>query len=300
MTWTRREILKLSAAVAVGGPLTEKMRTRPIPRSGEQIPVIGMGTWRTFDAGDSDAERAPLREVLRSLFAGGGRLIDSSPMYGRAEKVVGELLEPSQRPFLATKVWTTGREEGIAQMRRSMRLMMPRADRPFDLMQIHNLVDWRTHVPTLRAWKEAGTIRYWGITHYTESAFGEMEAIVRGEKPDFVQLPYSVGVREGEKRLLPACADNGVAVLVERPFEGGSLFRDAAKRPLPAWAAEIDCTSWAQVFLKFILGHPAVTCPIPATTKPDHMADDVRAGHGRIPDENQRRRIVAELTGASR
>ncbi len=227
-------------------------------------------------------------------------MIDSSPMYGRAEQVVGELLDPSQRPFLATKVWTSGREEGIAQMRRSMRLMAPRADRPFDLMQIHNLVDWRTHLPTLRAWKEAGTIRYWGITHYTDAAFGEMESIVRTEKPDFVQLPYSVGAREAEKRLLPACAEQGVAVLVERPFEAGSLFRDVVKRPLPAWAAEMDCASWAQVFLKFILGHPAVTCPIPATSNPEHMADDVRAGYGRLPDEPLRRRIVAELTGASR
>jgi diketogulonate reductase-like aldo/keto reductase len=296
MTWSRREFLQLSLALAAGGPV-ERMRTRPIPRTGEQLAVIGMGTWRTFDVGESEKERKPLREVLARLFEGGGRLIDSSPMYGRAEQVVGDLLDPARKPFLATKVWTSGREEGIAQMRRSMRLMSPRADRPFDLMQIHNLVDWRTHLPTLRAWKEAGTIRYWGITHYTESAFGEMEAIVRAEKPDFVQLPYSVGVRAAENRLLPACADQGVAVLVERPFEAGSLLRDARKRPLPAWASEIDCTSWAQVLLKFILGHPAVTCPIPATANPEHMADDIRAGYGRLPDEPFRRRIVAELTG---
>jgi diketogulonate reductase-like aldo/keto reductase len=296
MTWSRREFLQLSLALAAGGPV-ERMRTRPIPRTGEQLAVIGMGTWRTFDVGESEKERKPLREVLARLFEGGGRLIDSSPMYGRAEQVVGDLLDPARKPFLATKVWTSGREEGIAQMRRSMRLMSPRADRPFDLMQIHNLVDWRTHLPTLRAWKEAGTIRYWGITHYTESAFSEMEAIVRAEKPDFVQLPYSVGVRVAENRLLPACADQGVAVLVERPFEAGSLLRDARKRPLPAWASEIDCTSWAQVLLKFILGHPAVTCPIPATANPEHMADDIRAGYGRLPDEPFRRRIVAELTG---
>jgi len=296
MIWSRREILQLSLALAAGGPV-ERMRTRPIPRTGEQLPVIGMGTWRTFDVGDSEKERKPLREVLARLFEGGGRLIDSSPMYGRAEQVVGELVDPTRKPFLATKVWTSGREEGIAQMRRSMQLMAPRAGRPFDLMQIHNLVDWRTHLPTLRAWKEAATIRYWGITHYSDSAFGEMEAIVRAEKPDFVQLPYSVGVREAEKRLLPACADQGVAVLVERPFEAGSLLREVRKRPLPAWASEIDCTSWAQVLLKFILGHPAVTCPIPATANPEHMADDIRAGYGRLPDESFRRRIVAELTG---
>jgi len=300
MSWSRRDVLKLSAAVLAPGGQVERMRTRKIPRSGEELPVIGMGTYRTFDVGESEEARGPLREVLRRLFEGGGRVIDSSPMYGRAEQVVGELLDPSSKPFLATKVWTTGREEGIAQMRRSMRLMAPRADRPFDLMQIHNLVDWRTHLLALRAWKEAGTIRYWGITHYTESAFGEMEAIVRAEKPDFVQLPYSIGVREAEKRLLPACSEQGVAVLVERPFEAGSLLRDLMKRPLPAWARDIDCTSWAQVLLKFILGHPAVTCPIPATSNPEHMADDLRAGYGRLPDESLRRRIVAELTGASR
>jgi len=278
----------------------ERMRTRPIPRTGEPLPVIGMGTYRTFDAGESEEARKPLREVLRRLLEAGGRVIDSSPMYGRAEEVVGALIDPAQRPFLATKVWTTGREEGVEQMRRSMQRMAPRGSkRPFDLMQIHNLVDWRTHLPTLRAWKDAGTIRYWGITHYTESAFDEMEAIVRSEKPDFVQLPYSVGRREAENRLLPACAGQGVAVLVERPFEAGSLFRDASKRPLPAWAAEIDCTSWAQIFLKFILGHPAVTCPIPATSNPEHMADDVRAGFGRLPDKRMRKRIVAELTGGN-
>ena len=300
MSWSRREVLKLSTLLLAGDPMQPRMRTRPIPRTGEELPAIGMGTYRTFDVDKSEDARKPLREVLRRLFEAGGRVVDSSPMYGRAEEVVGELVAPSQRPFLATKVWTSGREEGIAQMRRSMRLMMPRADRPFDLMQIHNLVDWRTHVKTLREWKESGTIRYWGITHYTESSFGEMEEIVRGEKPDFVQLPYSVGAREAEKRLLPACAENGVAVLVERPFEAGSLFRDVGKRPLPAWAAEIDCMSWAQVFLKFILGHPAVTCPIPATANPLHMADDLRAGVGRLPDEPLRRRIVADLTGANR
>ena len=310
MSWSRRDILLTAATALVppaaradqrpGGKL-ELMRTRPIPRTGEQLPVIGMGTYRTFDVGESDQSRKALREVLRQLFAGGGRVIDSSPMYGRAEEVVGALVDPTERPFLATKVWTTGREQGIEEMRRSMRRMAPHAGgRPFDLMQIHNLVDWRTHLATLRGWKEAGTIRYWGITHYTPSAFAEMEAIVRGEKPDFVQLPYSVGAREAENRLLPACMDQGVAVLVERPFEAGSLFRDVSKRPLPAWAADIGCTSWAQVFLKFILGHPAVTCPIPATSNPEHMADDVRAGFGRLPDQAMRKRIVAELTGGYR
>jgi diketogulonate reductase-like aldo/keto reductase len=308
MTTSRREVLRLAAfatlaarATGAGGAM-QQMRTRAIPSSGEQLPVIGMGTWRTFDVGDDPGQRKALREVLRRLFEAGGRVIDSSPMYGRAEQVVGELLPPSPRPFLATKVWTTGRDEGIAQMRRSMKLMSPGGlqGRPFDLMQIHNLVDWKTHAATLRDWKQAGTIRYWGITHYTTSAFEEMERIVKNEKPDFVQIPYSVGVRDAQERLLPACAEAKVGVLVERPFEGGSLFRDAAKRPLPSWASEIDCASWAQIFLKFILGHPAITCPIPATSNPDHMADDVRAGFGRLPDESFRRRIVAELTGGNR
>jgi diketogulonate reductase-like aldo/keto reductase len=290
----------LEGALALGLTGAKTMQERRIPSSGELLPVIGMGTWRTFDVGEGD--RAPLREVLRRLFDAGGRVIDSSPMYGRAEQVVGELLPPSPRPFFATKVWTSGRDEGIAQMRRSMKLMSPGGlqGRPFDLMQIHNLVDWKTHAATLRDWKGAGTIRYWGITHYTTSAFEEMERIVKNEQPDFVQIPYSVGVRDAEERLLPACAEAKVGVIVERPFEGGSLFRDAAKRPLPSWASEIDCTSWAQIFLKFILGHPAITCPIPATSNPDHMADDIRAGFGRLPDESFRRRIVAELTGGNR
>ena len=268
-----------------------RMRTRAIPRTGEQLPVVGMGTWRTFDT----SERTALVEVMRTLLDAGGKVVDSSPMYGRSETTVGEVLRElgaEKRAFLAGKVWTSGKEEGIAQMRESIRRMGR-----VDLMQIHNLLDWRTHLPTLRSWKESGVIRYWGITHYSLSAFAEMESIVRSEKPDFVQLPYSLGVREAEQRLLPACASHGVAVLVMRPFEAGSLFADVRKRPLPEWAAEIDCTSWAQVFLKFILGHPAVTCPIPATSNPAHMADDVRAGFGRLPDEAMRRRIAKGLLG---
>ena len=294
MILSRRELLQAgvsAAALAVGGPVVAGMRTRPIPRSGEELPVIGMGTWRTFDT----AERAALVQVVRTLFGAGGRVIDSSPMYGRSETTVGEVLEDlgeKKRAFLASKVWTSGKDEGISQMRESIRRMGR-----VDLMQIHNLVDWRTHVPTLRSWKDTGAIRYWGLTHYSLSSFAEMESIVRAEKPDFVQLPYSVGVREAEQRLLPACGSQGVAVLVMRPFEGGSLFADARRRPLPGWAAEIECTSWAQIFLKFILGHPAVTCPIPATSNPAHMADDVRAGFGRLPDEAMRRRIVKELLG---
>jgi diketogulonate reductase-like aldo/keto reductase len=294
MMLSRRDVLRAAAAGALAGGGTmgaERMRTRAIPRTGEQVPAIGMGTWRTFDT----AERTALVDVVRTLLDAGGAVIDSSPMYGRSETTVGEVLRDlraEKRAFLATKVWTSGKEEGIAQMRESIRRMGR-----VDLMQIHNLLDWRTHLPTLRAWKESGTLRYWGITHYSLSAFAELENIVAAEKPDFVQLPYSLGMREAEKRLLPACASHGAAVLVMRPFEGGSLFADARRRPLPGWAAEIDCTSWAQVFLKFILGHPAVTCPIPATSNPAHMADDVRAGFGRLPDEAMRRRIVKEVLG---
>ncbi|MGZ6144312.1 MAG: aldo/keto reductase, partial [Myxococcales bacterium] len=258
------------------------MLARTIPSSGEALPVVGMGTWRTFDAEKSPA----LVEVARALLDGGGRLIDSSPMYGRAETIVGEVLgELHARAFVATKVWTSGREEGIAQMRDSIRKLGGRVD----LMQIHNLLDWRTHARTLREWKEAGTIRYWGITHYSLSAFDELERIVRSEKPDFVQLPYSVGVRAAEARLLPACAESGAAVLVMRPFEAGSLL--SRTKPLPDWANEIDCASWPQILLKFILAHPAVTCPIPATADPAHMADNLRAGEGKLPDEALRRRI---------
>jgi diketogulonate reductase-like aldo/keto reductase len=310
MRFTRRELLTAAAGgalVAARGSLgapgngRSSMLQRSIPRTGEKLPVIGMGTWQTFDVSGTPDERAKLGEVLRALFDGGGRLIDSSPMYGNAERVVGEVLgelKETPRPFLATKVWTSGREAGIEQMERSMRLMArgAAAKGPFDLLQIHNLLDWKTHLPAIRNWKEQGRLRYWGITHYQLGAFDEMERIVKAEKPDFVQLPYSVGVREAEKRLLPACAESGCAVLVMRPFEGGSLFRDARKKPLPAWAGELDCTSWAQLFLKFILGHPAVTCPIPATSNPAHMADDVKAGLGRLPDEAMRQRIVQAVT----
>lgn len=274
------------------------MLTKRIPRTGEELPVIGLGTYRTFDV--SQAEYGALRGVLNDFFAAGGRLIDSSPMYGRAEEVVGELTSGTPRPFLATKVWTSGKDEGIAQMRRSMKLMQPHGSAPFDLMQIHNLVDWKTHAATLRDWQAKGVIRYWGITHYVSSAFDEMERIVRNEKPDFVQLPYSLGMRDAEKRLLPACVEAKAAVIVDRPFEGGSSFREVVKRPLPGWAAEIGCASWAQIFLKFILGHPAVNCPIPATSSPAHMQDDLAAGFGTLPTEEQRRRIAQELTGDNR
>ena len=273
---------------------TPAMLTRPIPRTGEALPAIGLGTWQTFDVG-ADA-RAPLREVLDDFLAGGGRVIDSSPMYGRAEGAVGELLAErpavGARPFLATKVWTSGRAAGEAQMRRSMQLMRAR---PLDLLQVHNLVDWRTHLGTLRAWKKEGLVRYIGVTHYQLGAFAELERIVTKEAIDFVQLPYSIATRDAEARLLPAAAAAGVAVLVMRPFEEGALFGRVRGKALPSWAADFDCASWAQFFLKFILAHPAVTCPIPATANRRHLADNLAGGHGRLPDAAARQKMVAAL-----
>ncbi len=271
------------------------MNTRPIPKSGEALPVIGLGTWQTFDVGDAPAARAPLVEVVRQFLGAGARVIDSSPMYGRAEAVTGEVVAAAGgtgHPFLATKVWTRGRAEGIAQMERSFQRM--RTER-IDLMQIHNLLDWKTHLPVLREWKQAGRIRYLGITHYATSAFEEMESILRHEAVDFVQLPYSLEERTAEKRLLPAARDTGTAVLVMRPFEEGSLFSRVHGKALPSWAADFDCASWAQFFLKFILGHPAVSCPIPATAKPAHVADNLKAGLGRVPDEKTRQKMVSLL-----
>lgn len=266
------------------------MQTRAIPSSGEALPVIGLGTWSTFDVGGSAREREPLAQVMRGLAAAGGRLIDSSPMYGRAEEVAGALLGEVPSAFVATKVWTRGEARGIAEMERSLGYFGH-----VDLMQVHNLLDVQTHLKTLRKWKAEGRIRYIGITHYQLSAFDELERLIASERLDFVQLPYSVRVREAEARLLPAAADNGCAVLVMRPFEEGALFDAVRGRAVPQWASELDCTSWAQLFLKWILGHPAVTCPIPATANPKHLADNVRAGFGNQPDAEQRARIVAAV-----
>ena len=285
------------SGAATGSKETRAMNTRKIPRSGEAVPVIGLGTWQTFDVSDSPAERQPLVQVLERFFAAGAKVIDSSPMYGRAEAVVGDLLKAaSWRPkaFLATKVWTTGRERGVQQMSESIRKMA--ADR-MDLMQVHNLQDWRTHLETLRAWKGEGRVRYIGVTHYARSAFDELEEIVRKERVDFVQLPYSIGFRDAEKRLLPAARETGTAVLVMRPFEGGELFSSTRGKPLPEFAREIGCESWAQYFLKFILGHPAVTCPIPATANPRHVEDNLRAGFGAFPEDPALRKRMIEHLG---
>jgi diketogulonate reductase-like aldo/keto reductase len=259
------------------------------------IPAVGLGTWQTFDVGSSDKERAPLREVLKQFVALGGSVVDSSPMYGASERVVGDLateLGAHGKLFIATKVWTDGRTAGIGQMEESMRLL--RAER-IDLMQVHNLVDWRTHIKTLREWKETKRVRYIGITHYHSGAYDELERVMKEADPDFVQLNYSIVSREAEQRLLPLAAERRMAVLVNRPFETAALFRKVRDKALPAWAAEIDCASWAQFFLKFILSHPAVTCAIPATSKVTHLVDNMQAGVGSLPDQAARERMAQHL-----
>jgi len=269
------------------------MQTRPIPSSGERLPVVGCGTWRAFDVGTAATEHVPLAEVLSVLFDAGGAVIDSSPMYGAAEGVVGELLSgmnARRKAFIATKVWTRGRAAGIAQMQRSLDLL--RAD-PIDLMQVHNLLDWQVHLETLRIWKAEGRIRYLGVTHYDSSAYTALEAVMRSERLDFVQVNYAANDRDAERRILPLAADRGIAVIINRPFGGGSLLRDLGSKALPPWARDIDCDSWAQVLLKFVLGHPAVSCVIPGTGRPEHMQDNVRAGVGRTPDAAMRARIAA-------
>jgi aryl-alcohol dehydrogenase-like predicted oxidoreductase len=287
-----------AALGGVGGADARKpapLLQRPIPSSGERIAALGLGTWQTFDV--SGERIAAVRPVLDRFLELGGRLVDSSPMYGNAESAVGAMLKArgagAVRPFLATKVWTSGDKQGAAQMRRSAARF---GVKTIDLMQVHNLMDWKTHLPRMRAWKQAGTFRYIGVTHYQHSAFAELEQIIRKEKIDSVQLPYSAIDREAEKRLLPAAADAGVAVLVLSPFESGALFRKVKGVALPAWAADIDCTSWAQIFLKFLLGHPAVTCPLPATDKRKHLEDNMGALRGRLPDQKLRDRITRALS----
>jgi aryl-alcohol dehydrogenase-like predicted oxidoreductase len=270
--------------------------TRRIPRTGEELPAIGLGTWQTFDVGSTEEERAPRREVLRSFLGAGGRLVDSSPIYGRAEEVTGDLaaeLEGAPRPFFATKVWTGVKEIGERQIAESMRRF--RTDR-LDLLQVHNLVGVDVQLPALRDLKARGRVRYIGITHYQRDAFPDLERLLETEQVDFIQLPYSAGFRAAEARLLPAAQATGTAVLAMRPFEEGALFRRAVKgRPLPSYAAELGATSWAEIFLKFVLAHPAVTAVLAATASPSHLADNVRAGAGPLPDEALLRRIAAEV-----
>lgn len=291
----RRELLAVLPFCLMGGPkamAAEIMITRPIPSTGEAMPVIGLGTSQVFDVGADARAREPLRAVLQAFVDAGGTIIDTSPMYGRAEAVTGDLVaEAGVRPraFLATKVWTSGRDAGMAQMRRSAELLKSPV---IDLIQIHNLVDWRTHLATLRQMKDRGQVRYIGITHYTTGSLPELARILASEPGiDFVQCAYSLGTRDAEARLLPVATESKVAVICNRPFEDGDMFRRVRDKALPEWAAEFDCTSWAQLFLKYILAEPAVTCAIPATANPAHMADDLKAGFGHLPDARQREQI---------
>ncbi|MBE0577131.1 MAG: aldo/keto reductase [Desulfuromonadales bacterium] len=265
---------------------------KTIPGTAETLAVIGLGTSQTFDIGSDKAALSGLTEVLQAFFSNGGELIDSSPMYGTAEMVLGELLNRivrRDRLFAATKVWTDGRQAGIRQMEDSLQKW---SINRFDLMQIHNLRDWQTHLKTLRAWKDDGKIRYIGITTSHGRYHRELEQILRNESLDFVQLSYNIEVRTAEERLLPLAADRGIAVLVNRPFQRGEIFRKVKGKALPDWAAECDCASWGQFFLKFIVSHPEVTCVIPATSKVHHLQDNMAAGFGHMPDTAMRKRMA--------
>jgi diketogulonate reductase-like aldo/keto reductase len=264
---------------------------KAIPGSGEEIPVIGMGTWQTFMVEETEAELAPLREVLRTFHEMGGRVVDSSPMYGNAEKVTGDLagqLGLVDDLWVATKVWTRGAEEGRAQMEQSMSELRRRN---IELMQVHNLMDVDVHLETLQAWKEQGRFRYIGITNTSVQRYPAVEALLDDERIDFVQTNYSLAERQAADRLLPKAMERGIAVITARPFAGGGIFGRVRDRPLPAWAADFDCTAWSQFFLKYIVSHPAVTCAIPATSNPSHMRENMGAARGTLPNAALRRRM---------
>jgi len=277
--------------------MTPSINTRPIPTTGEALPVIGCGTYIGFDVAPSSPGYAQLPGVLDALFAAGGSVLDSSPMYGRAEATAGELLAATgsrAKAFIATKVWTSGREAGLAQMEQSFARL---ATSRIDLMQVHNLVDWRVQLASVRRLRDAARVRYVGITHYTASSYPEVEAVLRAEKLDFLQINYALDDRAAAERLLPLAQERGVAVLVNQPFGGGGLLRRLSSKPLPDWAADIGCTSWAQVLLKFVLSHPAVTCAIPGTGRPAHMRDNLAAGRGALPNADFWRRHGDSVLG---
>src|ERR1051325_6125618 len=300
---TRREAGKVigGTAAALVLPIIRQAKaesstvlTRTIPSSGETLPVIGLGTWQAFDVDLSADIRRQLEEVLSELVKLGGRVIDSSPMYGRAEEVIGQLTSSigmRDKVFLATKVWTEGKQSGIQSMERSMSLL--HTDR-IDLMQVHNLVDVNTQLTTLQQWKQQGRIRYTGITHYESGALNEIEKLIRSETFDFLQINYSLMEPEAEERVLPWAPQPSIGVIANRPFGSGDLFSKVRSKPLPDWAAEFDCRSWAQFFLKWIVANPAITCAIPATNKSRHLEDNMQGGIGRLPDAKSRHRM-AEL-----
>ena len=270
----------------------EEIQKRIIPVSGESIPVVGLGTWRTFDVNPGGDGTTPLRNVVNNLVNKAGSVIDSSPMYGSSEAVVGDLsddLRLRKKVFLATKVWTRGKEAGIRQMEDSFRKMKTNT---MDLMQVHNLVDAENHIKTLREWKEKSKIRYWGVTHYLASAYPEMMKIINNEKPDFVQFNYNIYRREAETELLSCAKEKGVAVIINRPFEEGALFDKVRGEALPDWVKEYGIKTWAQFFLKFILSHTSVTCTIPGTSKANHLEENLNAGSGPMPDEKARQKMI--------
>ena len=293
--WNRRQVLAAAAAMGLtpGAALaaTSTMRRKAIPASGESLPVVGLGTYSVFDVASTAGEIATRKEIVGQLIAAGGSVIDTSPMYNRSEKVIGDVIDAGvarDRLFLATKVWTDGQAAGVEQMQRSAKLM--RTD-DIDLMQVHNLRDTAIHMETIRAWQSDGRIRYSGLTHYTAGAHETLAREMVAFKPEFIQINYSLGEREAEDRVLPLAQDLGIAVLINRPYQAGRLFRAVAGRELPDFAREF-AASWGQFFLKFIISHPAVTCVIPATSKPHHMADNLGAGFGNMPDRNMRKRMA--------
>jgi diketogulonate reductase-like aldo/keto reductase len=295
----RRLFIQGTTALLLGGhsltatTAADALIRRTIPSSGELLPVMGMGSSRTFDTGTDEATLEQLTAVMRAFFTGGGTLVDSSPMYGAAETVLGEVLSRLSPPpplFAATKVWTEGREEGIQQMLESSKKMQVPI---FDLMQIHNLVDWKTQLQTLLRWKQEGRVRYIGITTSHQRNHSELEQIMRSQPLDFVQFSYNIDNRVAEDKLLPIAADMGIATLINRPYQRGALFRKTSGKELPSLAAELGCKSWGQFFLKFIIGHPAVTCLIPATAKLHHMQDNMGANFGPVPDAGQRMEMLA-------
>lgn len=276
--------------------MADSLIRKPIPKTGELLPAIGLGTWQTFDVDSTKTAREPLRAVLQEFVRAGGSVLDSSPMYGRSETVAGDLateLSVQKNLFCATKVWTGGRDAGIRQMEESFRRL--RIQR-MDLLQVHNLVDYRTHLVTLRRWKEEARVRYIGVTHYTASAYDDLARVLASEELDFVQLNYSIAEREAEKRLLSLAAERKMAVLVNRPLAAGALFNKVRGKALPPWAKEIGCASWSQIFLKFVISHPAVTCAIPATAKVAHLMDNMQALRGPLPDSAGRERIARYVT----
>lgn len=298
--WSRRSFLGVAgiAAIMPQSALAQQARLfRQVPKSGERIPIVGLGTWQAFDLGPSDGDWPQATEAVNLFLRSGGRMIDTSPMYGEAEAALGHIvsgLRGVPRPFLATKVWTSGREAGREQIERSFRLLRTRT---IDLLQIHNLLDYGTHLATLRDLKERGRIRYIGATHYHEGAHDELERVVRSGAVDFIQINYSVAEPEAERGLLPLARDSKVAVIANRPFAGGNLFSTIRRKPLPAFAAELNCTSWAQLMLKYVLADSAITCAIPGTRNPRHVADNLGAALAPLPNAAMRRRIREAALG---